>query len=95
VRGPRKQREAEGENASMYWLIEIANAQSGHSVGRIGKIVYGETPRGYTNVYPETGQAPPLQEGERYYVQVVTADAEGASAYFTIKNGRAIQEHDE
>jgi hypothetical protein len=95
VRGPHKQREAEGEDASMYWVIKRSEGQSGDTVGRIGTIVYGVPPPGYRNLYPETGQVPALQEGERYYVQVITLDAEGASAYFTIKNGRAIQEPDQ
>jgi|SRR5215467_2169674 len=29
VRGPHKQREAEGENASMYWVIKRSEGQSG------------------------------------------------------------------
>jgi len=92
VRGPRKQRDAEGEDASMYWMIKRSDGQSGDTVSRIGTIVYGELPRGYRNIYPETGQVPQLEEGERYYVEVITADAEWASAYFTIEGGKAVQE---
>jgi hypothetical protein len=42
-------------------------------------------------VYPEQGEAPPLVEGERYYVWVWTNNANGAAKYFVIRDGKALE----
>jgi hypothetical protein len=91
VRGPKKQREAEGEDASIYWLIKTKE-DYGRYVEDLGPITYGIVPKGYVQVYPEKGEAPPLVEGERYFVQALTVDANGAATHFTISNGNAVQE---
>jgi hypothetical protein len=90
VRGPKKQRDILGEDASMYWAIKRKEGETGRTVSALNPIVYGEVPSGYITVYPEA--APPLQEGERYYVQVITVDAPGAAGYFSITGGKAIQD---
>lgn len=93
VRGPKKQREAEGEDASVYWLIK-ANGSYGLPVEDLSPITYGRVPKGYIQVYPEKGTAPPLIEGERYFLQALTIDANGAAIHFTIRDGRVVQEDD-
>ena len=89
IRGHERQREAEGEEASLYWVIkpEKGGAQI---VGDIGSITYGKVPEGYRQQYPENGEAPLLNEGEHYYVRVVTSNANGADGYFMILKGQAI-----
>src|SRR5689334_11947067 len=51
VRGHKRQREALGENASIYW--EIDSTGEGRTVGRLGEISYGKVPDGYEQKYPE------------------------------------------
>jgi hypothetical protein len=86
VTGPKKQREAVGEDASVYWRIRSLPGEA-VSVGKIGTIVYGKVPEGYRQIYPETGEAAPLVEGERYYIRVDTSEANGAEKYFILQNG--------
>jgi len=87
VRGPNKQREALGEEASIYWQLKSEKGGA-LDVGDIGSITYGEVPEGYRQIYPERGKAPSLVEGERYYVRFDTANANGAEKFFTITNGK-------
>jgi hypothetical protein len=94
VRGPKKQRDILGEDASMYWVIKRKHGEAGLTVSSLGTVMYGEVPQGYMTIYPESGPAPPLQDGERYYVQVITMDAPGASGHFTLNEGKVVQERD-
>ena len=59
-------------------------------VDDIGSVTYGKVPEGYMQKYPESGEAPKLNEGEHYYVHVVTSNANGADGYFMILNGKAL-----
>ena len=86
VRGPNKQRNVDGEDAWIYW--EIHNNGPRLTVGELGSVTYGKIPAGYAQKYPETGTAPNLDEGERYYIRVTTVNANGDEGYFTILNGR-------
>src|SRR5258708_23818953 len=71
VRGPKKQREAEGEDASIYWLIKTKE-DYGRYIEDLGPVIYGIVPKGYVQVYPEKGEAaPPLVEGDKYYLQAL------------------------
>lgn len=85
VRGPTKKRDVEGESAYIYWRIRSEKAQT---VDEIKSITYGEVPEGYAQIYPESGKAPPLIEGERYYVRLDTANANGAEKFFVIRNNK-------
>ena len=89
VRGPQTQREAEGESRYLYWVIETTG-KSGPSrrVERISPVTYGVVPDGFEQIYPERGAAPSLVEGQRYYVRIVTSQANGDDGYFTIQNGK-------
>jgi hypothetical protein len=87
IRGPLKQREAEGEDAFLYWSIVNKEGQD-HWVKRIGPITYGKVPEGYKQEYPESGEAPPLIEGESYNIRVATADADGVDKFFIIRKGK-------
>ena len=84
IRGPKQQREG-GENASIYWAIEPKDHD--RNVEDLSPIVYGQVPKSYVQVYPEQGEAPPLVDGERYYINVDTNDANGVREYFVIRNG--------
>jgi hypothetical protein len=91
IRGPKKQREAVGEDASIYWEIEPKDEDSDRNVGRLSPITYGKVPDGYTQVYPEQGQAaPPLVEGERYNIRIATNNANGVNKSFEIRQGKAV-----
>lgn len=87
VRGPKKQREADGEDAFLYWVIESKEGGE-RVVTEISPIVYGTVPDGYIQVYPESGTAPSLVESERYYTQVITMNANGDGKYFRIRNSK-------
>ncbi len=88
VRGPEKQRNAEGEAAFLYWVIEMKVEGTDRNVREVSPIVYGNVSEGYKQVYPEKGGPPQLVEGERYYVQVIAMNANGAGKYFTIRDGK-------
>lgn len=88
IRGPKKQREAAGEDASVYWEIEPKDEGSDLKVERLGPIPYGQVPKGYVQIYPAQGEAPPLIEGERYNVRIATNNANGVDKFFVIRNGR-------
>ena len=86
VTGP-KMREAEGEEQYVVWQIKgLSEGLKG--VRSIGPITYGKVPLGYEQIYPENGEAPPLVEGERYFVRVKTTGAKGAERYFSIHSGK-------
>lgn len=87
LRGPDKQREADGEDAFLYWVIESQDG-SDRVVSDVSPIIYGRVPEGYRQVYPEKGLPPQLVEGDRYYAQVVTMNANGDGKYFTIRQGK-------
>jgi hypothetical protein len=88
IRGPLKQREAEGEDAYLYWTIVNKEDQE-RFVTEIGPIIYGQVPRGYEQAYPENGAPPPsLIQGERYNVRVATANANGIDKFFILRNGK-------
>jgi len=88
VRGPQKQREAQGEDKFLYWVIEIKDGNNPRSVEKLSPLIYGKIPEGFEQIYPERGEAPPLVEGERYYVRVVTSEANGDGKYFIIREGK-------
>lgn len=90
VRGPHKQREAKGEALYLYWVIEIDGREDPADVETLSPVIYGKVPDGYKQVYPERGDAPPLVEGEHYYVRVVTSNANGDDGYFMLRNGKVI-----
>lgn len=89
VRGPHKQREAEGEEASLYWVIQAKDNEA-RSVSSFGSLVYGKVPEGYVQVYPEKGETPPLIEGEIYNIRVSTINANGDDGFFVIRKGKVF-----
>ena len=91
VGGPNRQREGEGEEAYLYWMIKSRKDED-RSIERLSPLTYGEIPDGYDQRYPEHGHPPPLIEGERYLVQISTLDANGVIGYLTIQHGKAIFE---
>lgn len=88
-RGPKKQREAVGETALLYWVIKAKTIDFSRSVESINTIIYGQVPEGYIQVYPENGDPPPaLDENVKYTVMIDTANAPGVIKIFEIRNGR-------
>lgn len=88
VRGPNRQRNVEGEAASLHWLIETkGDSATNDNVSSIGPITYGVVPSGFQQIYPESGTAPPLTEREHYYVRAVVSEANGDDGYFVINKG--------
>jgi hypothetical protein len=92
ITGPTVQRQIEGEDAFVYWEIRASGAGNDKLIEKLSPLSYGKTPAGYIQTYPQSGQAPPLVEGERYYLRVETNNANGVSRYFTIRNGNAVEE---
>jgi hypothetical protein len=91
MHGP-KVRDVAGEAAFIIWEIGPKDGRfNGRRVEDLGSIKYGEIPDGYVQRYPEQGVAPPLVEGESYDVFVDTVNANGATAYFKIRNGKVIE----
>jgi hypothetical protein len=88
IRGPHKQRDAEGEDMYLYWVIKLKGEGTERDVRDVSPVIYGIVPDGYIQAYPENGEAPPLVEGEHYYVQVITNYANGDDGHFTIHNGK-------
>lgn len=58
------------------------------TVSRLSPIIYGKLPKGYIQVYPEQGEAPELDENVTYLIEVETMNANGASGYFKITDGK-------
>ena len=94
VIGPKKQRESEDPAAgSTYWEIRPEKGYlSGQPIETLKHVVYGKVPPAYVQVYPERGDAPTLSEGERYQVWINAVNANGAFKYFTIREGKAVEE---
>jgi len=86
VVGPNRQREAYGEDASVYWMIKPKPEQDPEWIGTLSPVIYGKLPPGYVQVYPEQGEAPPLIENETYFVDVSTNDANGVRRNFTVQH---------
>lgn len=91
IGGPNKQREAEGEEAYLYWLIE-SRKDADRPIERLSPITYGDVPDDYDQTYPKKGPPPPLIEGDRYLIHIETFDASPFIGYMTIHNGKAILE---
>jgi hypothetical protein len=85
VRGHKTLRQIDGPDASACWYIEAGDEMRG--VSKLSPIIYGKIPEGCVQKYPENGPAPALSEGETYYVQIDTTNANGTSKYFIIQNG--------
>ena len=88
IRGPKTLRKIDGPDSSAYWSIEFIDYEKGKRVTRISPITYGTTPKGYTQIYPEQGQAPTLEENVWYSIQVDTTNANGAWGSFIIEDGK-------
>ena len=86
VVGPLRQREAQGEDASVYWMIKPAPEMGPERIETLSPITYGKVPPGYVQVYPEQVEAPPLVEGVRYFIDVSTNGANGVRRNFTLLN---------
>lgn len=85
VVGPKRQREALGETASIYWMIQPEGDADPQAIASLSPIIYGKAPQGYRQVYPEQGEVPPLVEGEKYFVDVSTNAANGVRETFLVK----------
>ena len=79
-----------GGNPPVFELSGNGRLTSIRVRGQRQRDVAGEVPEGYTQIYPEEGEAPTIREGQHYYVRVVTSDANGADGYFMILNGKAL-----
>ncbi|HXG64818.1 MAG TPA: hypothetical protein VNO70_06900 [Blastocatellia bacterium] len=92
VRGPKQQRQVDGEARYIYWeILPEKGFSHGTAVNALSPIIYGKVPPGYIQTYPENGEAPPLIEGEKYAVWAQTVSANGAIKYFVIQDGKAVE----
>jgi hypothetical protein len=92
VRSPRRQRDAPGEEASLYWVIEARTISASRRIEDLSPLKYGEVPDGYIQTLPERGEAPRLIDGDRYYVSISTHNAPGAAGYFTVEQRKVTFE---
>ena len=91
MHGPRV-RDVQGEEAFIIWEIVPKEGRfNGTRIEDLSPITYGEVPPGYVQIYPEKGNAPALVEGESYDAFVDTVNANGATAYFTIRGGKVVE----
>ena len=88
ISGHKTLRKVVGAESSAVWFIKMTDYDHGQVVSTISPITYGKMPEGYIQVYPEQGEAPQLEENVAYFIQVDTMDANGASGYFMIKDGK-------
>jgi hypothetical protein len=91
IGGPKKRREAFGETALLYWEIEPISADSVRRIEKISPIIYGKVPAGYRQLFPASGEPPPLIEGDTYNIRVSTNNAPGIIKDFTIRDGKVIE----
>ena len=54
-------------------------------------IKYGEVPPGFYQKIPQSGKAPPLQEGKMYEAGGPASNANGGSIWFKIENGKSVE----
>jgi len=55
------------------------------------QITYGVVPRGFSQVKPDRGAPPSLQEGHTYGIGAVTRNVLGANIWFAVRNGQSIR----
>lgn len=60
-------------------------------ISDLSPIVYGIVPKGFSQTIPASGPPPILTEGHTYEVGGPADDANGASIWFTIKEGKSVQ----
>jgi hypothetical protein len=85
VVGPKRRREAFGEDASVYWMIKPEPEGDPENVEALSPITYGRVPTGYIQVYPEQGaNAPALVDGQKYFVDISTNAANGVRRSFVL-----------
>lgn len=92
--GPEQEAKAQSDpfdDTYALWRIaaEKEGEDSAKAVEALGRITYGSVPSGYTQLKPETGDAPPLVPGKRYRYWFITINAPHASGYFQIHGNRA------
>ena len=89
--GPR-QRPGSERNSFVVWELKPIDPSEAEFVGVIGSIEYGSVPRGFTQILPEHGMAPPpLRSGEKYLLQAYTDNAPWGQIAFEIRDGKAIE----
>jgi hypothetical protein len=89
----QKVRDAAGETGFINWEITPkAGRLNGRLVEEIGRITYGKIPDGYKQIYPSAEESlPALLEGQQYHIFVDTMNANVASMYFEIQDGKVIE----
>ena len=84
-----KAAEPDDENFALWRISATRGYFGGTYIGRLGKIVYGVVPPGYTQLRPLAGAPPALTSDGKYSYFVETTDAPGAGGYLEIRNSRA------
>jgi hypothetical protein len=78
----------EGANRTL-WQIDPG---TGKYVSDLPAIIYGETPKGFKQVYPKDNTYPsPLLDGKYYTVSVPSHNANSHMTYFRVKNGNIVE----
>ena len=82
--------ESTGQKSPCVWEIKPRESPRDYA-SKLGKITYGEVPKGYIQVTPPSGAtAPALSPGTRYEFSVTTQNAPHAYGSFEIRDGKAV-----
>jgi len=81
------------DQIKLLWkIMSEPNGSAGYSLRAVGKVTYGVVPKGYKQVFPETGASPEgIVPGARYSFYCETTNAPHAGGLFALKNGLAIK----
>jgi hypothetical protein len=73
------------------WCVKPADHQRwGEPLWRLRTIRYGFLPEGYIQCAPLEGKPEPLRDSQApYFLNITTANAPGASGYFSVESGMA------
>ena len=78
------------ENVAL-WKISAKEGNLNGRLWRLKRIVYGVVPEGYVQLKPQVGSyPPPLEGGKKYFFEVDTANAPGATGYVEIRRSQAV-----
>jgi len=102
VSGPDVDREpspaGDGEHLMLiknYWKLVPDGKSAECTLDEIGAIRYGEVPKGFVQVYPDTGSPPPLIDRGKYNVTISPKSGRGVNMFFFLKDGKLIVEREE
>lgn len=77
------------KEAKVIWKIS-PDLGTDNSANKLPRITYGEVPSGFTQIIPEVGPPPRLEEGKEYEAGGPLVEIPHASVRFRIQDGKAV-----